>query len=151
MKNRESQIFLEAQPAFNACVRTKDAAPPGVRLAVGASELRRRPAGGETQGPAGKVHGSSGHIEELSHHARERMKCSWASVRKARNLPNPMTLIFRSPAVGDNDSHAVSSPCGEELRPTAITMSELSWERILQPQLSLQMTAALADILTSIS
>lgn len=46
MKNRETQIFLEAQLAFHCLpsmpVRTKDAAPPGVRLAVGASELRWR-------------------------------------------------------------------------------------------------------------
>lgn len=44
----ESQIFGKAQPAAqpacNACVRTKDAAPPGGRLAVGARALRRRPA-----------------------------------------------------------------------------------------------------------
>ena len=53
----ESQIFGKAQPDCNACVRTKDAAPPGGRLAVGARELRRRP-GGQTQGPAGKVGGS---------------------------------------------------------------------------------------------
>lgn len=46
-----------AELAFNAGVRTKDAAPPGGTPAAGARTLRRRP-GGKTQGPAGKVGGS---------------------------------------------------------------------------------------------
>lgn len=46
-----------AELAFNAGVRTKDAAPPGGTQAAGARTLRQRP-GGQTQGPAGKVGGS---------------------------------------------------------------------------------------------
>lgn len=43
MKNRETQIFLRVPACLPQPVRTKDAAPPGVRLAVGASELPWRP------------------------------------------------------------------------------------------------------------
>lgn len=51
------------------------------------------------------------------------------------------------------DTQAVlwKRPWGEELRPPANSqVSEASWERILQPQLNLQMAAAQGSLLTAL-